>query len=153
MTSSTTNGIASVKLAEIELGEGWVEGEPQKRGRFAFPLTAANGCASSSVIYFEVQPGDQVLRHVHSAEELILIVEGSAEVEVGGEVGTFGAESICVVPALVPHALVNVGDSVLRVVGFFSAAAVVHTYEAEIQPYGTDVIVTPAPEELMSWRG
>jgi putative monooxygenase len=152
MNPNTTTRIASATLADVELTEGWVEAEPQKRGRFAFPLTAANGCASSSVIYFEVQPGDQVLRHVHSAEEVLFIVEGTAEVEVDGERMTFGAESLVVVPALAPHALVNVGESPLRVVGFFSAAAAVHTYEAEIQPFGTDVIVTPQPDELMSWR-
>jgi quercetin dioxygenase-like cupin family protein len=148
----TAAQITSVALTEIELAEGWVASDPRKRGRFAFPLTAANGCASSSVIYFEVQPGDQVLRHIHSAEEVILILEGTAEVEVGGETGTFGGESLLVVPALVPHALFNVGETTLRVVGFFSAAAAVHTYEAQIEPFGTDVIVTPVPEELMAWR-
>lgn len=152
MIGKTRNGIISVVLDDFELGEGWVEAEPHKRGRFGFPLTAANGCASSSVIYFEVQPGDEVLRHIHSAEEVIFIVEGSAEVEVDGETETFDGEALVVVPALAPHALVNVGESTLRVVGFFSAAAAVHTYEAEIQPFGTDVIVTPAPEELLSWR-
>ena len=147
----TTHGkMAAVRLSELEMIEAWVEGSPTMRARFDFPLTAATGCASSSVIYYEVDPGNRTPSHVHSAEEIQMIVEGTADVEVGDEVARFSAEALAVVPALVPHALANVGETVLRVVGFFSSAAAIHTYEDTIMPLGTNVLVTPPPELMGS---
>lgn len=147
----TTHGkMAAVQLSELELIEAWVEGSATMRARFNFPLTAASGCASSSVIYYEVDPGNRTPRHVHSAEEIQMIVEGTADVEVGEEVARFSAEALAVVPALVPHVLTNVGESTLRVVGFFASAAAIHTYEDTIMPLGTNVIVTPPPELMQS---
>ena len=48
---------------------------------------------------------------------------------VDNEVQTFEAEALVVVPALTRHSLENVGNTPLRVVGFFSSAAAIHTYE------------------------
>jgi hypothetical protein len=62
--------MAAVRLSDLNLVEAWVEGAPTLRARFDFPLTAASGCASSSVIYYEVDPGDRTPRHIHSAEEI-----------------------------------------------------------------------------------
>lgn len=42
--------MAAARLSELELIEAWSETDPTVRARFDFPLTAANGCASSSVI-------------------------------------------------------------------------------------------------------
>lgn len=53
-----------------------------------------------------------------------------------------------VVPAPVTHSLTNAGDTLLRVVGFFSSAAAVHTYEEPMMPFETDVLITPPPETL-----
>ena len=147
----TTHGkMAAVQLSELELIEAWVEGSATMRARFDFPLTAASGSASSSVIYYEVDPGHRTPRHVQSAEEIQMIVEGTADVEVGEEVARFSAEALAVVPALVPHVLTNVGETTLRVVGFFASAAAIHTYEDTIMPLVTNVIVTPPPELMQS---
>lgn len=146
----TTHQMAAVRLSELEMVEAWVEGSPTLRARFDFPLTATTGCASSSVIYYEVDPGNRTPRHIHSAEEIQMIVEGTADVEVGEEVARFSAEALAVVPALVPHALANVGQTTLRVVGFFSSAAAIHAYEDTIMPLGTNVLVTPPPEHMDS---
>jgi quercetin dioxygenase-like cupin family protein len=140
--------MAAVRLSELELVEAWVEGQPTLRARFNFPLTAANGCASSSVIYYELDPGNSTPRHIHSTEEIQMIVEGTAEVEVGAALERFDAEALAVVPALVPHALRNVGSRPLRVVGFFASAGTIHKYEDTIMPLGTDVLITPPPGEL-----
>jgi quercetin dioxygenase-like cupin family protein len=140
--------MAAVRLGELELVEAWVEGDETLRARFDFPLTAANGCASSSVIYYELDPGKRTPRHIHSAEEIQLILEGIVEVEVGGELARLEAEALAVAPALVPHALRNVGDVPVRAVGFFSSAAAVHSYEDTIMPLASNVLVTPPPELL-----
>lgn len=138
---------------ELELVEGWVERDSTMRGRFAFPLTGAQGAASSSVIYFEVEPGDKVLRHTHSAEEVLYLVHGRAAVEVEGERAEGEAGAVVFVPAHAPHALESIGTDTLKVVGFFPAAGMVHTYEAPIEPFGVDILVTPEPEEAMAATG
>jgi quercetin dioxygenase-like cupin family protein len=140
-------------INDLELMEGWVERDPTMRGRFTFPLTAAQGAGSSSVIYFEIEPGDRLLRHTHSAEEILLILEGQAEIEVDGERADGGPGSVVLVPSNAPHSGVNTGSETLKVVGFFAAAGMVHTYEAPIEPFGVDILVTPQPEEAMAATG
>src|SRR3712207_160951 len=106
--------MATVRLGELELVEAWAEDDATVRARFDFPLTAANGCASSSVIYYELELGKRTPRHIHSAEEIQFILAGTAEVEVGAEVARLAAEALAVAPALVPHSIRNVGDTLLR---------------------------------------
>lgn len=140
--------MAAVRLEELELMQAWSKENEDVRARFDFPLTAASGCTSCSVIYYVIEPGDRTPMHIHSCEEIQAIVEGTTEVTVGDEVQTFAAEALVVVPALVRHSLKNVGRTPLRVVGFFSSAAAIHTYEDTLMPFDTDVLVTPAPEDL-----
>ena len=140
--------MAGVRLEEIELMEAWSEENDEVRARFDFPLTAASGCTSSSVIYYVIEPGHRTPMHIHSCEEIQGIVEGKTEVTVGDEVQTFEAEALVVVPALTKHSLENVGNTQLRVVGFFSSAAAIHTYEDTLLPFDTDLLVTPTPEDL-----
>jgi quercetin dioxygenase-like cupin family protein len=140
-------------INDLELMEGWVERDPTMRGRFTFPLTAAQGAASSSVIYFEIDPGDMLLRHTHSAEEILLILQGHVELEVDGESTKGEPGSVVLVPANAPHAAENTGSETLKVVGFFAAAGIVHTYEAPIEPFGVDILVTPEPGEAMAATG
>ncbi len=142
------DGMAAVRLEELELMDAWSRDNDDVRARFDFPLTAASGCTSCSVIYYVIEPGDRTPMHIHSCEEIQAIVEGTTEVTVGDEVQTFAAEALVVVPALVRHSLKNVGETPLRVVGFFSSAAAIHTYEDTLMPFDTDVLVTPAPEDL-----
>jgi quercetin dioxygenase-like cupin family protein len=141
------------QLDELELMEGWVERQPRLRGRFAFPLTAAQGAAASSLIYFEIAPGDVVLRHTHSAEEVLVILAGEAEIEVDAERAAGREGSVVLVPANAAHGVVSTGKETLRVVGFFPSAGMVSTYEATLQPMGVDVLVTPDPEAAIAATG
>ena len=138
---------------DLELVEGWVQRDPTMRGRFAFPLTAAHGAASSSVIYFEIDAGDKLLRHTHSAEEILLILHGNAQLEVDGEHVQGGPGSVVLVPSNAPHSAENTGTETLKVVGFFAAAGIVHTYEAPIEPFGVDILITPPPEDAIAATG
>ena len=140
--------MAGVQIEEIELVEAWSEENEEVRAQFDFPLTAASGCTSCSVIYYVIEPGHRTPMHIHSCEEIQGIVEGKTEVTVGDEVQTFEAEALDAVPALTRHSLNNVGDTPLRVIGFFSSAAAIHTYEDTLVPFDTDLLVTPTPEEL-----
>jgi quercetin dioxygenase-like cupin family protein len=150
MATKDKTAMAAVRLEEIELMEAWAEDDEEIRAKFDFPLTAATGCTSCSVIYYVIEPGHKTPLHIHSCEEIQSVVEGTTEVRVGDEVQTFEAEALVVVPALVKHQLTNVGDTPLRVVGFFSSAAAIHTYEQPLSPFETDILVTPTPEDLLA---
>ncbi|MDP9487540.1 MAG: cupin domain-containing protein, partial [Actinomycetota bacterium] len=63
------------------------------------------------------------------------------------------AGELALVPAMVPHALRNVGDETVRVVGFFSSNVVASTFDRPIMPLGQRVVGTPpvlAEEEVAS---
>jgi quercetin dioxygenase-like cupin family protein len=116
--------------------------------RVGFPLHSATGAASTATVLFELEPGHELPVHTDSAEELLLVVQGSAEARVGDEVGTIETHQVALVPSMVPHALRNVGDDVLRVFGTFSSSTVVSTFEQPFEPGGPRVFVIGAPVPL-----
>jgi uncharacterized cupin superfamily protein len=67
-----------------------------------------------------MKPGHRLGPHTDSAEEILLLFEGEVEATVGDEQGRVSAGEMAVVPAMVPHALRNVGDETVRVVGGLS---------------------------------
>jgi mannose-6-phosphate isomerase-like protein (cupin superfamily) len=55
------------------------------------------------------------------------------------------AGDLAVIPAMVPHSLVNVGSEPVKVVGFFSESEIVSTFEEPMQPMGQAVLTQGAP--------
>jgi quercetin dioxygenase-like cupin family protein len=134
--------MVSVRLDELELMEGWYEDDPTMRVKVNFPFFLGTGTKSTSVVYFEVEPGDRLGTHTDSAEEILLILEGTAEVSLGDERGRLSAGEMALVPAMVPHALRNVGEQTVRVVGFFSSNVLVSTFDRPMMPFGQRVLGT-----------
>jgi quercetin dioxygenase-like cupin family protein len=116
--------------------------------RVSFPLHSASGTASTATVLFELDPGAELNVHTDSAEELLVIVQGTAEARVGDEVGRLETHQVALVPPMAPHGLRNVGDDVLRVLGTFSASTVVSTFEEALAPGGPQVFVIGAPIQL-----
>ena len=141
----------AINISELELVEGWADDDETVRARFSFPITAASGAASTSVVYFELEPGKRLSPHTHTAEEVLLILEGTAQAIVEERATTLGAGGMTVLPANVVHNVANAGSGTLRAVGFFSSAATVNTYEHVIMPMGTRVLVFP-PADLSEPR-
>jgi quercetin dioxygenase-like cupin family protein len=111
-----------------------------------FPINKTAGSADSAVVYFEIEPGDRLATHTDSEEEVLYIVSGTGEAEVGDERGVVSTGDLAVVPALVPHGLRNIGDERLRVVGFFSGAEIESVFDEPVQPVGaTTMIQAPIP--------
>jgi quercetin dioxygenase-like cupin family protein len=135
----------AVECSELELLEGWSETDSTLRGRFDFPISVETGAASTSVVYFELEPGDHCGRHTHSAEEILLILAGHAEAEVDGESARLSEGGLALVPARAPHDVRNIGDEPLKVVGFFSSAAVITEFEERLAPMREAVLVIGAP--------
>ena len=91
----------TARTTELELMQGWFDSEPEHtRVRVAFPINKWAGSRDSAVVYFEVKPGDRLARHTDSAEEVLYVVAGEAEAEVGGERRLIAAGDL-VIPAMV----------------------------------------------------
>jgi quercetin dioxygenase-like cupin family protein len=113
--------------------------------RVSFPLHSATGSASTATVLFELDPGAELPVHTDSAEELLVIVQGTAEARIGDEVGRIAEHEVALVPPMAPHGLRNIGDDVLRVFGTFSSSTVVSTFERPFEPDGPRVFVIGAP--------
>ena len=131
------------RIDQLELMEVWYEDDPTMRLRVNFPFFLGTGTMSTAVVYFEVDPGHRLGTHTDSAEEILLILEGEAEVSLGDEQGRLSAGEMALVPAMVPHGLRNVGEETLRVVGFFSSNVVVSTFDRPMMPFDQRVVGTP----------
>jgi quercetin dioxygenase-like cupin family protein len=136
-----------IDLDTVELAE-----TPMPRGsiRFDFPLHSAPGTASTAVVLFELDPGSELATHTDSAEELLLVLAGEGEAHVAGETIHVRTGELAVVPAMAPHGIQNVGETTLRVLGFFSSSTVVSTFEQPLGPQGERVFVIGAATPIFA---
>jgi quercetin dioxygenase-like cupin family protein len=137
----------AVQIDELELFEGWSQSDPGMRVRAGFPISSGTGTKSTTVVYFELQPGEHLGSHTDSAEEVLLIVSGNGEATIGEEEAAVKTGTLAVVPALVPHSVKNTGEETLRVVGFFSSSTVLSIFDEPMDPFATRYFTTPMIEE------
>ena len=123
-----------VKVNQLHLLEGWFEKEPLGRRKIAFPFYYATGTANSSVVYFELEPGHSLGTHTDSAEEIMLIIQGTAEVFQEGESCHLNNHEMSMIPAMVPHNVRNIGVDPLKVIGFFPNSNVESTFLEPLMP-------------------
>ena len=78
------------------------------------------------------EPGRGAPTHVHAGvEELLMVLEGEAEVWIEGERASVGAGSTVVVPASARHGFRNAGAGPLHILAVLSAAEPPVEYEEE----------------------
>jgi quercetin dioxygenase-like cupin family protein len=138
--------MVTANLNELELHTGTVESDPTVEAHFGFPLFWATGNASTAVLCVELEPGKSGPRHMDMPEEILLVEAGEVEIELGEERAVFGPGGLVLVPAMVPHAFRNVGETRARVVGFFSSNTVLAIADEVVEPIGSRVIGSPPPE-------
>src|ERR687889_19854 len=131
------------RLEDLELMEGWYEDDPTMRVKVNFPFFLGSGTKNTAVVYFEIEPGYRLGTHTDSAEEILLVLEGEAEVSLGDDEGRLSAGEMAVVPAMMPHSLRNVGEETVRVAGFFSSNVIVSTFDQPLMPFDQRVVGTP----------
>lgn len=131
------------QLDRLELIEAWSKGNPADRLKFSFPIYAGTGAEASAVVYMVLEPGGAVPTHTDSAEEVVLVLEGTIEGWVGDERGTLETGGMVLIPAMVPHGLRNTGAGTARAIGFFAGANVVSTFEDSVMPVDRTVLGTP----------
>src|SRR4028119_2393217 len=133
------------QLDELELLEVWAEEDSEIRFKLNPTISSESGTASTQLIYFTVEPGEQVGRHSHSAEETMLVLEGTVEQTIGDEQQHLSAGEVSFKPAGMSHDERNVGSETLRCVAYFSSAAILHTRGVPLVPPGCRGFVQPHP--------
>jgi quercetin dioxygenase-like cupin family protein len=125
--------VISLALEALDFSAAWVEGEDGARWQSA----AGHGAKASGSSVIRLAAGCHLPRHTDSAEETIVVVAGTAELEVAGERGRVTAGGLAVVPEDAPHTVRNAGDDTLTFVAVYAASEVVTRYEREVQPDGS----------------
>lgn len=131
----------------LELEEVWSKHNPDARMKVNFPIYAATGAEACAVVWMVLEPGGSVATHTDSAEEVVLVLDGTIEGWIGEERGTLEAGALVLIPAMQPHGLRNVGATTARAIGFFADATVVSTFEEPLMPFDETVLGTPPTSE------
>ena len=124
-------------LERAQLQEAWLEGDPSARWRSASGHGPESGASASGSSLLEVDPGNRLPRHTDSAEETVVVVTGTAEIDLDGRTDEVSSGGIALVPAEVAHEVRNAGDETLRFVAVYADTVVVTRYEEEVQPDGS----------------
>lgn len=153
---SCNDELLVVRLRELPLGEFGYADDATARVKGAFPFSAATGNKNTAMVCVEIEPGNRLATHTDSAEEILVILTGTAEVTVGEHQGTVTAGDMALVPAMIPHAVRNTGSETVRLLGIFSSNTVMSTFDQPllplgmppISPLGERTVLTPLPVAL-----
>ena len=135
--------MTTVNVTEIELNEFVGKEDKNQHCKATFPLIGAHGSKKLATVYFELEPGDHLGRHTDSAEELLVILDGTVEALVGTEKQKAEKGALVLVPEMVPHDLKNIGATTAKVLGVFGGANnIVATFDNEMLPTESNVVDT-----------
>ena len=133
----------TARIDELDLGKGWSEEEPDVAFKLGLVISKANGSAGSQVVCVTLEPGNSGGRHAHSAEEILFVLEGTAQLAVGNDWERLGKGDMAVIPAAIAHEPINVGAERLRLLTIFPSAVVLHSWDVPVEPGGERILVTP----------
>ncbi len=125
-----------ISLDDLDFADAWIEGDEAARWRSASGHGPSTGARSSGSSVIEVEPGRRLPMHTDSAEETIVVLDGVAEVEIGGERERVPAGGLALVPKNLMHEVRNAGDATLRFAAVYAEPDVVTTYVEPVQPDG-----------------
>lgn len=135
--------MTTINLNQLELNEFVAQNNPSQRCKATFPMLGAHGTQHSATVYFELEPGDSLGTHTDSAEELLLILDGTVEVTIASERTVATPGTIALVPVMKPHDIRNTGNTKARILGFFGGANnIVATFDNGWLPGGARVVDT-----------
>ncbi len=105
--------------------------EAWRDGVLTRPLASALTGARQLCIFEQwCDPGAGAPLHLHAVEEVLTILAGRAEVQVGEEKAIAGPGCSIVVPAGARHGFINVGDGPLHVLATLAAPIFEAAYDA-----------------------
>ncbi len=85
---------------------------------------SAQGLEHMSVWQQSMASGCATPPHYHDCEEVVLVLEGNGEVQIGDQRYSFGPDTTLVIQPSVPHQIFNTGSVPLKTVAAFSATPV-----------------------------
>ena len=92
---------------------------------------ALNGASASMLGFSTWQPGASTKQLVHEVDELCYIVAGEGKLSVGDESVSYHAGEAVLIPAGVPHGVVNDSSAPMSMVYVFSSPEYPPTREAD----------------------
>ena len=111
------------------------EDDPNRKVAGNFALYSAAGTKSGAAVYFELEPGKELGAHTDSAEEIVYVIYGTVEANLGNDdKASLSTGELGVVPVMERHNFRNVGTNTAKVIGFFSSPNVVSTFEKVFVP-------------------
>ncbi len=134
--------MTTIDLNALDLVEFTGKNDLLQHCRATFPLIGAHGSKQLASVYFEIAPGDNLGRHTDSAEELIIVLQGTLDAEINGEIQNVSAGSITLIPEMVPHNFRNTGTETARILGVFGRNNIIATFEQEWLPTNSSVVDT-----------
>jgi quercetin dioxygenase-like cupin family protein len=84
---------------------------------------ARYGMVGSSLMIAQVAPGDGPPLHLHFSEEVQYVLEGHLRFQIGDKIFEVSEPGVVHIPANTPHAFINIGDTLMRVVTFFPTSS------------------------------
>lgn len=135
-----------VSLDDLELAEFWQEDNEEMEVAANFPFTpsfpanAGLEAENHTVVYGEIEPGKELATHTEDADELLVILSGSAGVSVGDEQSTLTEGELVLIPASEPHGIRNSGTETVQYLGVFPDPDVTSEFELELQPVGARIV-------------
>lgn len=121
---------------DLELADAWIAGDDSARWRSATAHGPSTGAAASGSSILEVDPGCRLPEHTDSAEEVVVVLAGTADVAVEGERSRVVAPGLALVPQGAAHEVRNAGSDTLRFAAVYAGADVLTRFSEEVQPGG-----------------
>jgi mannose-6-phosphate isomerase-like protein (cupin superfamily) len=104
--------------------------EPWREGVITHMRTSAlTGTHQLCIFEQFCDPGLGAPLHIHAVEEVLEVMEGRAEITLGGESRIVMPNQSVVIPAGVWHGFVNAGDGILKVRATLAAAIFEASYQ------------------------
>jgi quercetin dioxygenase-like cupin family protein len=121
---------AAARVSVVPLAEGKRTEIPG--GHWVCELLSGprNGAVGSMLGYSVWAPGASTKQLVHEVDELAYIVEGEGKLSIGKEFVSYKAGEAVLIPAGVPHGVVNDSDADMTMVYVFAHAEYPPTREA-----------------------
>jgi quercetin dioxygenase-like cupin family protein len=137
-----------VDLNNLELNEFIAKENPGQRCLATFPMLGAHGTRASATVFVQLDPDEELGTHTDSAEELLLVLEGTIEAQVGDDKAVAKRGEILHVPKMVPHNFKNVGTEKSKVLGFFGGANnIIATFDHKWWPTESNMVDTATVSE------
>ncbi|WP_078427688.1 cupin domain-containing protein [Alkalihalobacterium alkalinitrilicum] len=136
----------TVNINKLPLLDLWYDSDKKKKWKAnlpftpQFPLWSGINSTQTTVVYFEVEAGNELGEHSESSEEILFVLSGNAEVMIGNDRCTITVGDLVVIPPSVPHYIINKGDETAKFLAFFASKDSHSTFSEEVSPVGMKVL-------------